>query len=113
VFLAIVQFKTATALLVGVGIIAVLGAFSQPPFLVGLTEALPRAIRARGLSTIYSLAIATFGGGTPLLMKWLLTQLGTPLVPAWVLTPVLAIGVIAMFFFPETAPIKTGKRDDV
>jgi MFS family permease len=113
VFLAIVHFQSATAFLVGVGVIAVLGAFSQPPVLIALTEALPRAIRSRGLSTVYALAIATFGGGTPLLVKWLLTQVGNPLVPAWLLTPVSAIGVIAMLLFPETAPVKTGRRDDI
>jgi MFS family permease len=113
VFLLIVQLKTATAFLVGVGVLAILGAFSQPPVIIALTEALPRAIRSRGLSTVYALAIATFGGGTQLLVKWLLTQVGNPLVPAWLLTPVSAIGVIAMFLFPETAPVKTGRTEDL
>jgi MFS family permease len=110
-FLLIVKLHSTAALLWGVGIIAFLAAFSQPPVLVALVEALPRAIRSRGLATVYALAIATFGGSTQAVMTLLLRVTGDPMIPAWVLTPVSAIGVIAMFLLPETAPAKTGKRE--
>jgi MFS family permease len=109
VFLLIVKLHTTAAFLTGVGIIAFLGAFSQPPVLIALTEALPRAIRSRGLATVYAVAIAAFGGGTQPMLTLLLHYTSDPLIPAWVLTPVSAIGVVAMFLLPETAPIKLKK----
>jgi hypothetical protein len=108
VFLGIVQLHSTSAFLWGVGMIALLGAFSQPPGLVLLTEALPAAIRSRGLATVYAVAIATFGGSTQLIMTLLLRYSNDPMIPAYVLLPVSAIGVIAMFLLPETAPVKTG-----
>jgi MFS family permease len=111
VFMGIVQLHSTAAFLWGVAIIAFLGAFSQPPGLVLLTEALPAAIRSRGLATVYAVAIASFGGSTQVVMTILLRNSGDPMVPAYVLLPVSAIGVIAMFLLPETAPVKTGKTE--
>jgi MHS family citrate/tricarballylate:H+ symporter-like MFS transporter len=111
VFLWIVMAKTTFAFLGGVAIIAVLGGLSQPPVLVALTEAFPRHIRSRGLATVYAVAIATFGGGTQPALAALIKFTGNPIAPAWVLAAASAIGVAAMFLLPETAPVKTGRRE--
>ncbi len=112
-FLLMVNVPSPATFLFGVAVIAILGAFSQPPVIIALTEALPRAIRSRGLSTIYAVAIASFGGGTGAVLQALINYSSNPLIPALVLTPVAAIGVVAMLMFPETAPVKTGRMDDI
>jgi MFS family permease len=113
VFLLIVQVHTPAALLFGVGVIAFLGAMSQPALIVALTEGFPQNIRARGLSTVYALAIATFGGSTQVVVTLILKYTNDPISPAWFLTAAATVGVIAMLLFPETAPVKTEQSSKV
>ena len=71
-----------------------------------LTETLPRSVRAGAVSTIYAFAIAIFGGSTQVIVKSLLMLTGNPLVPAYYWTGAAAVGLFAMAFVRESAPIK-------
>lgn len=106
VFYMMVQSGSTAAFLSGVAIIALFGAFNQPPVLVALTEALPSALRSRGLAIVYAVAISTFGGSTQFVIQLLINLTHNTMMPAWILTPVSALGLIAMFLLPETAPAK-------
>jgi len=109
VFFMMVQGGTTAAFLGGVAIIALFGAFNQPPVLVALTEALPSALRSRGLAIVYAVAISVFGGSTQFTIQLLINLTHNTMMPAWILTPVSALGLIAMFLLPETAPVKAKK----
>jgi MFS family permease len=80
------------------------------PFLVALTETLPRQWRAGTVSMIYAFAIAAFGGSTQVTLKALLDYTGSPLAPAWYWTGAAVIGFAAMLFIRESAPVKVGVR---
>jgi hypothetical protein len=75
-----------------------------------LTETLPKSVRAGAVSTIYAFAIAIFGGSTQFLLKSLLVITGNPLAPAYYWTAAAVIGLVAMLFVRESAPIKLAGR---
>jgi MFS transporter, MHS family, citrate/tricarballylate:H+ symporter len=87
--------------------LAVMEAFMAAPVLVMVTEALPKAVRSRGLATVYAAAMALFGGTAQFVIKWLTDTTGSRLAPAWYMSAALAIGAVAMLLARETAPLKT------
>jgi MFS family permease len=89
--------------------LSILNGFFSGPALIAVTESLPQAIRSSALGTLYAVTMATFGGSTQFMVKWLIDLTGSPLAPACYLTGALAIGAIAMALFRETAPVKTGR----
>ena len=105
-FWAIGHFHTTFVFYVAVGWLSVVFCLSSGPVLVMLTETLPRSVRAGAVSTIYAFAIAIFGGSTQVIVKSLLTLTGNPLVPAYYWTGAAAVGLFAMAFVRESAPIK-------
>jgi MFS family permease len=108
-FYAIVHLRSTAALLLGTGALAGLQGLYAPPILIGITEALPRRIRAGGLSLIYAIGISSVGGSTQFIVKGLITLTGSPLAPAGFMAVALAIAIAAMFGVRETAPVKTGE----
>jgi hypothetical protein len=89
--------------------LSILNGFFSGPALMALTETLPKAVRSVTLGTLYAVAMATFGGSTQVIVKWLIDVTGSALAPAWYLTGALAVGATAMAMVRETAPVKTGR----
>ena len=89
-------------------VLAVFNGFFSTPALVAVTEGLPKAVRSGALGTLYAVAMATFGGSTQAVIKWLIDVTRSPLAPAWYLAGATAVGLVAMVLTRETAPIKTG-----
>jgi MFS family permease len=89
--------------------LSILNGFFSGPSLIALTETLPKAVRSGVLGTLYAVAMATFGGSTQWMVKWLIGVTGSPLAPAWYLTGAMTIGAVAMMLLRETAPAKTGR----
>jgi MFS transporter, MHS family, citrate/tricarballylate:H+ symporter len=88
---------------------AVLGCLANIPFgayCAGISEALPQNIRSSGFATVYSVALAAFGGTTQLVITWLIHVTGSALAPAWYLIGATVIGQVALMLFPETAPAR-------
>jgi MHS family citrate/tricarballylate:H+ symporter-like MFS transporter len=88
---------------------AYLGVLSGGAFAVigaALSESLPRDIRSTGFGTVYAIAIATFGGTTQLVATWLIDTTNNPLAPMWYLLAATAAALVALFWFPESAPIR-------
>jgi MFS family permease len=77
---------------------------STGTILVAVAEGLPRAKRAGGFALIYAIAISAFGGSTQFTVAALIRLTGNPLTPAYYMLVALAVGLIAMWFFPETRP---------
>jgi MFS transporter, MHS family, citrate/tricarballylate:H+ symporter len=67
---------------------------------------LPSAVRSGRLAILYAVAMATCGGTTQFIIKWLIDATGSPLAPAWYATGALVVGAIAMVVARETAPVK-------
>jgi MFS family permease len=107
-YYAIVHFGSAAALIIGAALLGALQGLYAPPILIGITEGLPREIRSGALALIYAFGVSVFGAGTQFAVKGLITLTGNSLVPAAFMTVAITIGVIAMFFVRETAPVKVG-----
>jgi MFS family permease len=93
-------------------LIAALVAFAANPALIALTEAMPKAVRSTAVGAIYAVAVASLGGTTQFMIKWLSGVTHSPIAPAWYLTAALIMGATAMAFMPETAPVKIGVLEE-
>lgn len=111
-YYAIIHFGTNAALIAGAGLLGALQGFYAPPILIGLAEGFPKEIRSGALSLTYAIAVAIAGLGTQFSVKALIKLTGSSYAPAGFMTVAIAIGVIAMCFLRETAPIKTGQLSD-
>ncbi len=109
IYYAIIHLGSAVALIIGAGLLGALQGLYAPPILIGLTEGIPREIRSGALSLIYAIAMSISGFGTQVAVKALITYTGSSFAPAAFMTVAIAIGVTAMFFVRETAPVKTGQ----
>lgn len=69
-------------------------------------EFFPTSYRATGHAIAYQLAVAIFGGTTPLIATWLVSSTGSPLAPGLYVTAIALIGLILVQFVPETKGIR-------
>lgn len=96
------------AFIAGLSILGVTTGLMVGSFYAGLAESLPATIRVGGFGTVYSVAIAAFGGTTQLVVTWLIHLTGNPLAPAWYVIGSGAIGQVALMCMAESAPISRG-----
>lgn len=82
-------------LAIGVGI------YSGAAFIT-MPELFPTSFRATGLSISYQLAVAIFGGTTPLIATWLVRVSGSPLSPGVYTAVAGVIGLVLIQWIPET-----------
>ena len=94
---------TAPVLVAVVAFQAVLVAMSAVSSIVMITEMCPRPIRATGLSIIYGLGVAAFGGTAQVVATWLIKVTGNNLAPAWYLIVCNLVSLIPMLYLRETA----------
>jgi len=66
-----------------------------------IVEALPRPVRATGMSMIYALGVTLFGGSAQVMVTWLLSVTGNPMAPAWYLIGMLIISLAATCMFKQ------------
>lgn len=69
-------------------------------------EFFPTSYRATGHAIAYQLAVAIFGGTTPLIATWLVSSTGSPLAPGLYVTAIAFIGLVLVQFVPETKGIR-------
>jgi len=91
---------------------AILGAMLAFSILEGLfqgvipalmTEAFPAKVRYTGLSVSYNIALALFGGTTPMVSVWLIKiSGGNILMPVYYLIASVVIAIVTLLFMPET-----------
>ena len=91
----------------------ILAELSACPMVTWLTESLPAAIRSGGVAVIYAFSIAAFGGTTQYAVTWLIRKTGNPLAPAWYWTVATGVGVVAICFTRESAPLKVARSSAV
>ncbi|MCL2385368.1 MAG: MFS transporter [Alphaproteobacteria bacterium] len=106
VFAWIVDTRSASALIIGFGLLSLVNTLPYTAFYVAFAEALPKNIRGSAFATIYATAVASFGGTTQLIVTWLIHVTGNALAPAWYMLFATAVGFFAMIMMSETAPKK-------
>jgi MFS family permease len=111
-YMLMVRFPSVPVVYAVAILIAALVAFSANPALIALSEALPRSARSAGVGTIYAMAVLIFGSSAQFMAKWLQGVTGSPIAPAWYVMAALIMGLTAMLFMPETAPVRTGDDAD-
>jgi len=105
------QLRSGPALYLAAAVLASSSTLAGTTALVAITESLPRRVRARGFGLIYASSIAVFGGSTQVLALWFTQRTGNPLAPAWYMIGAVVVGLTALVFLRETAPVKTGRID--
>ncbi|WP_322045081.1 MFS transporter [Paraburkholderia sp. J67] len=66
-----------------------------------LMEMFPAGVRASGLSVIYSIGVALFGGSAQLVVTWLLARTGNPMSLALYMIVCGIVSACAMFSLPD------------
>lgn len=102
------QERSPYALYLACGVLACTSTLSASASLIAVTESLPHRVRSGGLSILYAVAISIFGGSAQFVVAWLTRLTGNPLTPAWYMITGVSVGLIAIYFMPETAPVKVG-----
>jgi MFS family permease len=83
-------------------LMSALSSVNAAAIIVGIPEALPRAVRSAGLSIVYAFSVSIFGGSTNYVVNKLIAISGDKLAPAYYLVAFSIIGTIAAMLLPET-----------
>jgi MFS family permease len=86
-------------------VLAGLTAMAGAAGMVTVPELLPIAVRSTGMSVVYAISTAVFGGTTQFVVTWLLAVTHNPLAPAWYVAGMSAVSVVAMVMLPETKDV--------
>lgn len=62
-------------------------------------ELLPSSVRCTGLAFAYNASVGIFGGLTPLIVTWLLTETADPIAPAYWIAATSLLSLVTVFFF--------------
>ena len=102
----ITTVRDATSFILANIVLAAVTGFIWGPVYAALSESLPKPIRARVFALVYSIPVALLGGTTQMVVTWLLHVTGSNMAIAYYLTVVTALGVLAIWLLPESAPAK-------
>ena len=96
---------TVTAFLTLNIVLSALGTMPYSAAFTAVSESLPRHMRARAFALVYTIPVTTMGGTTQFNLAWLLHRTGNPAVLAWYMMAVACMGLGAMLFLKESAPM--------
>ncbi len=102
-FLLINASPTLHTLLSVVAVLAALNAAGGAPSILTLTEIFPTEVRATGMSLVYAVGVAIFGGFGQFIVTWLIQALATPIAPAYYVMACCISSLIALSLLPEMA----------
>jgi MFS transporter, MHS family, proline/betaine transporter len=102
-FLLLNASPTLGTLLTVVAVLGTLNATGGAPAIISLTEIFPTEVRATGMSLVYALGVAIFGGFGQFIVTWLIQALATPIAPAYYVIGCCVSSLIALLMLPETA----------
>lgn len=89
--------------LVGLGLLALMTALWVSNQAASLPALFPTSTRYGGMGFAYNIAIAVFGGTTPLIVQALLTATGDQLAPAYFLVAMSVVGAVGVFCMRESS----------
>jgi MFS transporter, MHS family, proline/betaine transporter len=101
-FLYLNANPTLATLLLVVGALMSLNAMGGAPVLITLAEIFPAEVRATGMSLVYALGVAIFGGFGQFIVTGLIATTGNPLAPAYYVMACTIVSVFALRTIPET-----------
>ena len=110
-FVMVIAHPTPLILDLAVAAIAIPSSLGGAAILTALTESFPPRMRSLSVGLVYAVAISIFGGTTQLVIAWLIHTTGQPLAPAYYRVAASAIGLLAICFLPESAPIRLQKTE--
>lgn len=100
-FLAINASPTVATLLLVVAGLAVLNAIGGATVIITLAEIFPTEVRATGMSLVYALGVAIFGGFGQFIVTWLIQSTGSPIAPAYYVMACALATIVALRSIPE------------
>ncbi|WP_392551641.1 MFS transporter [Orbus wheelerorum] len=103
VFMLLTSYPSLITLYSCVFVLAILIAVNSVPSLIVCAEIFPSKIRATGLSVVYSLSVAIFGGFAQMIVTGLIHWMHDLKAPAYYVIATMAISIIGVFMFKETA----------
>ncbi|MCI3208631.1 MULTISPECIES: MFS transporter [Pandoraea] len=86
----IVLFVVVGALILALGLQSVPGTTMLP-------EMFPKSVRVSGMSLVYSISVAVFGGFSPLVSNWITHATGSKLAPAWYMLVMVLLSLLGLF----------------
>lgn len=105
-FLLLLEHTNLATLALTTLLLAGLTAISGAPSIVMIPEQFPRHVRALGLSIVYAVGVAVFGGSTQFVVTWLIEVSGNPAAPALYVVATSILTIVGIVLLPETG----GKR---
>ncbi len=100
-FLYLNASPTLGTLLAVVAVLAVLNAMGGATIIITLAEIFPTEVRATGMSLVYALGVAIFGGFGQFIVTWLISATGSPIAPAYYVMACSLATLLALKFIPE------------
>lgn len=100
-FLWLINSPTPAVLLTVVGILSVGLVIQTVPGITMLPEMFPKAVRASGMSLVYSVGVALFGGFSPFIGTWLVNATGSKLAPAWYLIVMTLVSLVGLIWLKD------------
>ncbi|MBU7442322.1 MFS transporter [Paraburkholderia fungorum] len=95
------MFPSVPLALVIIAVVTAASSFGTAPMLLSLMEMFPASVRASGLSVIYSIGVALFGGSAQFIVTWLLAKTGNPMSLALYMVACGIVTICAMSSLPE------------
>ena len=102
IFLWVVHAPSALSVITVTILVSTFTSFASAGSIVGIPEALPRAVRSAGLSIAYAISVTLFGGSTQWVLNKLIAVTGDKLAPAYYLAATGVVGALAALMMPET-----------
>ncbi|HIH2750135.1 MFS transporter [Burkholderia aenigmatica] len=99
---------TPAVLFTVVGLLTVVLAIQAVPSITILPEMFPESVRATGMSLVYSVGVAIFGGFAPFISTWLVNASGNKVAPAWYLIVVALVSMAGLPYLRD----RTGETID-
>ncbi|MDM0074337.1 MFS transporter [Variovorax sp. J2P1-59] len=107
-FLWLNMSPTPAVLFTVVGVLSLTLVVQTVPGITMLPEMFPKHVRASGMSLVYSVGVALFGGFSPFISTWLLNATGNKLAPAWYLLAMTTVSLLGLLWLKDF----TGKDID-
>jgi MFS transporter, MHS family, proline/betaine transporter len=100
-FLYLNANPTVETLLGVVAFLAMLNAVGGATIIITLAEIFPVEVRATGMSLVYALGVAIFGGFGQFIVTWLIQATGSPIAPAYYVMACALATIVALRSIPE------------
>lgn len=99
---------SAARLFLIMGLLGAVLVVQTVPGITILPEMFPKHVRASGMSFVYSVGVALFGGFSPLIVTWMVNETGSKLAPAWYLIGMAIVSLLGLSLFTD----QTGRAID-